>query len=111
MDNNAPSALKAAVIGVGYLGKFHAQKFAQIAGALGKPNGQGAGASSAEASVDAVTELCSQVGIVSRLGALGIPEDAIDPMAAGALKVTRLMKNNPREMTLEDVKRIYREAY
>ena len=33
MDENAPSALKAAVIGVGYLGKFHAQKFAQIAGA------------------------------------------------------------------------------
>ena len=33
MEDNAPSALKAAVIGVGYLGKFHAQKFAQIAGA------------------------------------------------------------------------------
>jgi alcohol dehydrogenase class IV len=87
------------------------ERFAQIAGALGRPNGQGAGASSAEASVDAVTELCSEVGIVSRLGALGIPEDAIDSMAAGALKVTRLMKNNPREMTLEDVKRLYREAY
>ena len=33
MVENAASALKSAVIGVGYLGKFHAQKFAQIPGA------------------------------------------------------------------------------
>lgn len=87
------------------------ERFTRIAAALGRPNGQRSEAPSAEGAAEAVTELCAEVGIVSRLAALGIPEDAIDSMAAGALKVTRLMKNNPREMTLEDVKRIYREAY
>jgi predicted dehydrogenase len=32
MDENAAAKLKTAVIGVGYLGKFHAQKFAEIPG-------------------------------------------------------------------------------
>ncbi|MCH8217403.1 MAG: iron-containing alcohol dehydrogenase [Planctomycetes bacterium] len=87
------------------------ERFARIADALGRPNGEFAAAPSAEASVDAVRELCSEVGIVSRLGDLDIPEESIDQMAAGALKVTRLMKNNPRAMTLQDVKTIYRAAY
>ena len=87
------------------------ERFARIADALGRPNGEFAAAPSATASVDAVRELCSEVGIVSRLGDLDIPEESIDQMAAGALKVTRLMKNNPRAMTLQDVKTIYRAAY
>ena len=87
------------------------ERFARIADALGRPNGEFAAAPSAAASVDAVRELCSEVGIVSRLGDLDIPEESIDQMAAGALKVTRLMKNNPRAMTLQDVKTIYRAAY
>ena len=87
------------------------EKFSRIAAALGGPKGQIGTVPSAEASVDAVRELCAEVGIVSRLSALNIPEDAIDPMAAAALKVTRLMKNNPRDMALEDVKSLYREAY
>ena len=32
-------------------------------------------------------------------------------MAAGALKVTRLLKNNPREITLSDATQIYQNAY
>ena len=87
------------------------ERFARIADALGRPNGEFAAAPSAEASVDAVRHLCSEVGIVSRLRDLDIPEASIDQMAVGALKVTRLMKNNPRAMTLQDVKTIYRAAY
>jgi alcohol dehydrogenase class IV len=31
-------------------------------------------------------------------------------MAEGVLKVTRLLANNPRKITIEDAKRIYREV-
>jgi alcohol dehydrogenase class IV len=42
---------------------------------------------------------------------LNIPEDAIDDMAASAMKVTRLLNNNPREVTEADAKQIYKNAY
>jgi alcohol dehydrogenase class IV len=32
-------------------------------------------------------------------------------LAESAIKVERLLKNNPRKVTLEDAKNIYREAY
>ena len=46
-----------------------------------------------------------------RLSELNIPRDAIPRMAAAALKVTRLLKNNVREMTLRDAIEIYEAAY
>jgi alcohol dehydrogenase class IV len=42
---------------------------------------------------------------------LGVPEDAIPRMAAAALKVTRLLKSNLREVTAADAEAIYRAAY
>lgn len=42
---------------------------------------------------------------------LNIPEDAIDDMAKAAIKVTRLLNNNPREITEADAKQIYKNAY
>ena len=72
MDDNAPSALKAAVIGVGYLGKFHAQKFAQIAGAdliaVADVDGEARERVAAELGTEAVgdyRELIGKVDVVS----------------------------------------------
>jgi alcohol dehydrogenase class IV len=42
---------------------------------------------------------------------LGVPEEAIGTMAAESMKVTRLLRNNPREVTAADAARIYREAF
>jgi alcohol dehydrogenase class IV len=41
---------------------------------------------------------------------LGVPRDTIPEMAKAAMNVTRLMANNPREMTAEDVEGIYEKA-
>jgi alcohol dehydrogenase class IV len=41
---------------------------------------------------------------------LGVPEQAVPRMAKAAMTVTRLLKNNPREVTEEDAERIYRAA-
>ena len=65
----------------------------------------------AAASVDAVVALCADVGIVCRMRELSIPEDGIDEMAEAAMRVTRLLGNNPRGIRIDDVRRIYREAY
>ena len=80
------------------------EKYADIAVALGSE-------SDAEQSVVAVSSLCRDIGIVTQMRELDIPEDAIDDMAEGAMKVTRLLNNNPRELTIDDARQIYREAY
>ena len=56
-------------------------------------------------------QLCTDCGIARKLSALNIPADAIPRMATGALTIQRLLKNNPREVTLADAERIYRAAF
>ena len=87
------------------------EKFAAIARALGESTDGLAPDDAAALSASAVVRLSGDIGIVSRLRDLDIPEDGIDAMAEGAMKVTRLLKNNPKPVTLEDAKQIYRNAY
>lgn len=58
-----------------------------------------------------VRALTSVVGANKTLRDLGVPEDAIPRMAEAAMKVTRLLKNNPRPLTHADAEAIYRRAY
>ncbi len=46
-----------------------------------------------------------------KLSALGISETALDEMAASAMKVGRLLKNNVREIEMKDAKEIYKQAF
>jgi alcohol dehydrogenase class IV len=87
------------------------EKFSQIAVALGQDLSGLSLSERAERSIDAVVELCKKSGIVSTLRQLNIPQNSIDTMATGAMQVTRLLGNNPREVTIEDVKKIYQDAY
>lgn len=48
--------------------------------------------------------------IPQSLTELKIPKEAIPDMAKAAMNVTRLMTNNPREMTVENVQDIYEKA-
>ena len=61
--------------------------------------------------VEKIRELMEDCGIPARLSELNIPEDAIPAMANDAMKITRLLKNNPRLITLEDAIAIYTAAY
>lgn len=65
----------------------------------------------AEAGLEKVRELIRDCGIPARLRDLDIPYSAIEEMATAAMQITRLLKNNPREVTLEDAVSIYRAAY
>lgn len=86
------------------------ERYAGIAIALGCP----AGASpteTAEAGLRRLVEMSRHCGIPQRLRDVGVPEADLPHLAQEAMKVTRLLKNNPRELTRTDAEQIYREAY
>ena len=56
----------------------------------------------AEQGIEKVRSLIRECGLPSTLKAVGVPYDAIETLAADAMKVTRLLKNNPRPVSLQD---------
>lgn len=87
------------------------EKYANIATALGEKVTGLSLREAAEYSVKAVFQLSKDIGIISKMRELNIPEDTIDDMAKSAMKVTRLLNNNPRKITSDDAKKIYTDAY
>jgi len=65
----------------------------------------------AQAGIEAVKQLLASCGIPSSISDLGIPKDAIPEMAASAIKIKRLLDNNPRELSLKDAIQIYTNAF
>jgi len=95
MEYNYPSAVR---------------KYAQVAIALGcEP--QATDELTAKAGIAKIVELTALCGIPGRLSEVNIPETAIPEMAENAMKITRLLKNNPREVTYADAVAIYKAAY
>jgi len=97
-----------------YIMKFNMsaapERYAQVAIALGAEK-QEDNLRTAEKGVDKIFEMCRTLDIPVKLSELNIPGDAIEQMVEGAMKVTRLLKNNPRTITKEDARNIYLEAY
>ncbi len=65
----------------------------------------------AEAGICFLEGLIVDLQLPRTLRELKIPQDAIPRMAEGVMKVTRLLANNPRKITLEDAKKIYQDVY
>lgn len=61
--------------------------------------------------IDALADLCRDIGLQSRLRELDIPEAACELLAADAMKQTRLLVNNPRPVSYDDALAIYRAAW
>ena len=64
----------------------------------------------AEISVDAIKRLAEDLGVPKHLTEFGITEGDLSRLAEGVMKVTRLLANNPRTLTLEHAKEIYKRA-
>lgn len=85
-------------------------KFADIAETFGIPTEGLDELSLAELSIEAIERLAEDLRVPRHLAEFGITEKDIPGLAEGVMKVTRLLANNPRVMTLEDAKDIYKAA-
>jgi alcohol dehydrogenase len=85
-------------------------KYAEVAIALGcerKENDR----ATACAGVQKIKELVKACGIPATLKEVNVPESSIPQMATDAMKIQRLLKNNPRLIEEEDAIEIYKAAY
>lgn len=85
------------------------ERHATVARALGVTE-NGDPATVAQAGASRIQELITNCGLPSGLNHCGVTEEDIPSLAAAALKVTRLLNNNPRPLDQSDAERIYKEA-
>jgi alcohol dehydrogenase class IV len=65
----------------------------------------------AAAFINALADLTKRLGLPTRLRDVGIPEDSLPKLAVVAMKQTRLLVNNPRELHEMDALAIYKSAW
>ena len=85
-------------------------RYANVAIALGCKRGINDHAT-AKSGIEKVRSLIAECNVPAQLRDVGIPADAIPEMAKDALKIQRLLKNNPRHISEQDAIYIYNEAY
>ncbi len=86
------------------------RKFAEIAALMGEMVDHLSDREAAERSVAAVMALADDLDVPRTLSQFGVKDKDIPDLAAGVMKVTRLLANNPRALTAQDAERIYREV-
>lgn len=82
-------------------------KFARMAGIFGQPVEGLSLRDAALRAVEALQTLSADLRVPSHLSDFGVKQEDIAGLAEGAMKVTRLLANNPRKMTLQDAVEIY----
>jgi len=85
-------------------------KFAQVAQCLGERVESMTLMDQACVASKAVKTIYRNLKIPQSLTELNVPKEAIPGMAKAAMNSTRLMVNNPRSMTAEDIEKIYYNA-
>ena len=86
------------------------RRYAEVALALGAAGG-GSAEETARWGLERIREISHRCGIPPSLSQLGVPREAIDRMATSAMQVTRLLKNNLRELGAADAAAIYQRAF
>lgn len=84
------------------------KRHAEVARALGITI-EGNDTEIAIAGIEKIEELSKVCKIPQTLSEIGITEDVLPELADIAMKVTRLLKNNPRDVTKEDAVNIYKK--
>jgi alcohol dehydrogenase len=82
-------------------------KFARMARAFGDEREGISDEQAAFSAVGALRILADDLNIPRRLSDFGVTEEDVPFLARGVMKVTRLLANNPRELTLQDAEEIY----
>ena len=76
-----------------------------------KPGLRGSVSDKARALIDEMTAIGRDCKVPGSLAAVGIGRDDLKKLAEDAMKQTRLLVNNPRELTLDDAYAIYSAAF
>jgi alcohol dehydrogenase class IV len=85
------------------------ERHAEVALALGAQQGENAMETARNGAL-ALEELTRACGVEMDLAKHGLRRESIPKMAEAALTVQRLLRNNPREMTLADAQQIYAQC-
>ena len=75
------------------------------------PQAQGTPEQLCQQFIDHIQKLCDDSGLVLKLQKLSIDEHMLEIFAKDAMLQTRLLINNPREMTEQDALNIYKAVY
>ena len=97
-----------------YVMKFNAQEVPKPYAEIARAVGASAGKDDYETAMNGISyieKLCEDCSIPKSISEFNIPKEAIDKLADSAIGVTRLLKNNLREVSRIDAINIYREAY
>lgn len=84
--------------------------YAELA-AIVAPQAQGSDEARAEALIVAMQHIAHKTGIETTLRQVGVNESDLDRLADDAMLQTRLLGNNPREVTRADARAIYAAAF
>jgi alcohol dehydrogenase class IV len=85
--------------------------FAEIATLLGeKVTGLGERAA-AEKAISAVEKLRNDIGIPQRLRDIGIKQEQLRGLAEKTFGIKRILRVNPRSVTVEEIERVFQDAF
>ncbi len=104
----ANSIMLAPVMEFNMLGNL--SKFASMAQIFGESVEELSDRDAAETTIEVISILSEDLKMTARLSDFGVKEDDVPGLAAGVLKVTRLLANNPRLLKQEDAEEIYRQV-
>jgi alcohol dehydrogenase len=107
--HHIPHGLSCALIfphTLGFNASAVSEKTTRILDALG-----GAGVRGEDGVRAAARGFCESLGIDMRLSRHGVPEGDLETMAADAHAIRRLLDNNPRDMSRDDILALYRAAF
>lgn len=88
-----------------------AARYGELAAALRRDGAPACPRHSGEAFVEAMEGIVAGLGLPRTLRDVGVTEDALPLLATDAMKVTRLLVNNPRDVTWDDALALYRQAW
>jgi alcohol dehydrogenase class IV len=87
------------------------ERYADLAAAMGENIERLTEREAAFKSIEGVENLATDLGVPTRLREMGIPREAIPRMAEDASRQTRLILQNPRRLSVEDIEKIYQNAW
>ncbi len=85
--------------------------YAELATSLQREGAAACRAITGDAFLSAMTELVGDLPLERTLREVGVREADLPMLATDAMKVQRLLVNNPRDVTFDDALALYRQAY